>query len=228
MCSPACIDFGRKHLTRCAVNGRTILEVGSRDVNGSLRPFVEAWTPRSYVGVDITPGAGVDVLCDICEVSARFGRDVFDVVLCTEVLEHVRDWRGAPRELTAVLRPNGILLITTRSLGFPIHGYPHDFWRYELADMPQILSGMNIESLESDPYAPGVFLKARKLDAPATGLDEYELYSVVRRRRSRDVTDFDILRFTVQRRLWRLLPRSLRPAWARPQPDCRERSCGAA
>jgi hypothetical protein len=61
-----------------------------------------------------------------------------------------------------------------------------------------------------------VFLKARKRHSPVTGLDDYELYSVVRRRRSRDVSDFGILRFTVQRRLWRLLPRLLRPAWARP------------
>jgi SAM-dependent methyltransferase len=213
MCNPACLDFGRRRLAREHLADRTVLEVGAYDVNGSLRPYVESCGPRSYLGVDITPGPGVDELCDVCELSARFAAESFDVVLCTEVLEHVRNWRRAVRELTTVLRRGGILLMTTRSAGFPLHSYPADYWRYELDDIPRIFPGMRIEQLESDPYAPGVFLLARKEFVPAIdGIDDYELYSIVRSRRCREITNLDIIRFSIRRRLLRTLPRSIRPA----------------
>ena len=45
MCNRACIDFGRSHLTTDHVAGRRVLEVGALDVNGSLRPVVQAMGP---------------------------------------------------------------------------------------------------------------------------------------------------------------------------------------
>ena len=213
MCNPACLDFGQKRLDPEELAGRSVLEVGSFNVNGSLRSYVEDCRPRCYIGVDIRKGPGVDEVCDVSELTSRFGRHEFDVVLCTEVLEHVRDWRAAVRELTAVLRPGGTLLMTTRSTGFPVHAYPFDYWRYELDDIPRIFPGMRIERLESDPYAPGVFLLARKEFVPDDyRIDDYELYSIVRSRRCRDISDLDIVRFSIRRRLLRMIPRSIRPA----------------
>lgn len=213
MCHPTCIDYGKRHLSDGLLAGSTVLEVGSYDVNGSLRPIVESCAPLRYVGVDIRPGPGVDEICDVCELTERFGPESFDVVLCTEVLEHVRDWRGAVRQLSAVVRPGGTLLMTTRSAGFPVHSFPSDYWRYEIDDIPRIFPAMRIEHLESDPYAPGVLLLARKCDAPAADeIDDYELYSIVQSRRCRDITNLDIVRFSIRRRLLRAIPRSIRPA----------------
>jgi SAM-dependent methyltransferase len=193
MCNAACLEFGRSHLTPDDVRRKRVLEVGALNVNGSLRPEIEAFGPSRYVGVDVVGGPGVDEICDICELHSRFGSDSFDVVLSTEVLEHVRDWTGAISNLKRILSPDGVLVLTTRSPGFPYHGYPHDFWRFEPDDMRAIFSDLSLEALERDRLSPGVFVRARKT-APfvENDLRAFPLYSVVNERRCTDVSRFEI------------------------------------
>ncbi len=211
MCNAACIEFGRSHLTRDDVLNKKVIEVGSRDVNGSLRADVEKLGPSSYLGVDVVAGPNVDEICDISELHSRYGSESFDVVISTELLEHVRDWRHAMSNLKKILRPNGVLLLTTRSKGFPYHGYPYDFWRYEVDDIRAIFSDLSIEVIEKDPRSSGVFVKAVK---PAVfserNLDAIDLYSIVTHRHCTDVTGFDVsirrLRHKIRRLLAHVLP----------------------
>jgi SAM-dependent methyltransferase len=221
MCHASCIDFVASRLSPSEIQGSDVLEVGSRDVNGSVRPVVERARPGSYVGVDIEEGPGVDELCDATELVSRFGTEQFDVVLSTELLEHVRDWRQAVTQMKEVLRPGGTLVITTRSRGFGVHAYPHDYWRYEPEDMQRIFGDLQIESIERDPTRPGVFLKAQKPCAfePAT-LDDVALYSIIRQERALDVTDEEAREFkppfSVVDFLWSLLPERIRTDGFRP------------
>ena len=53
----------------------------------------------------------------------------FDVVICAEVLEHLRSPIDVIREAYRVLRPSGTILVTVPFL-FPIHSDPYDFGRY--------------------------------------------------------------------------------------------------
>lgn len=151
-------------LTAEDIAGRSVLEVGSYDVNGSVRPIVRALGPASYVGVDQSAGPGVDQVVSAVDLVETFGAGSFDVVISTEMLEHVEDWRPIVVQLVEVLAPGGLLVITTRSLGFPYHPYPVDTWRYTLDGMGQILvaAGLVVRELVSDPQAPGVFAIARK------------------------------------------------------------------
>ena len=78
------LDFAKKQLRRSEIEGRAVLEVGSRNVNGSLRGFLEGLGPSRYLGVDIIDGPGVDEICDIGDVVARFGESSFDVIISTD------------------------------------------------------------------------------------------------------------------------------------------------
>lgn len=145
------------------VAGRDVLEVGSLDVNGSVRSMVEARGPRSYIGVDVVDGPGVDRVVDANDLPEVFGIDSFDVVIATEMLEHAEDWQLATMMMVEVLRPGGVLVWTTRSPGFGWH-HPPDRWRYTQEAMAEILRiyGLDPVVIMADPEYPGVFVKARK------------------------------------------------------------------
>lgn len=66
-------------------------------------------------------------VCDISNIPVEPSR--FDVIVCTQVLEHLPDPLGAIQELSRILKPGGELFLTTNLL-FPIHGAPYDFFRF--------------------------------------------------------------------------------------------------
>jgi SAM-dependent methyltransferase len=204
VCNPSGIAFVRGHLAAHEVRGRHVLEVGALDVNGSVRPIIEQLGPQSYIGVDIQLGPGVDEICDVAELCERFGDSSFDLVVSTELAEHVRDWRRAFDNMKRVLRPGGTLVLTTRSRGFPLHGYPWDYWRYEPDDMSAIFDDFEIGALERDPEAPGVFVKAHRPIGHTTvaPLEHVALYSVAKKARVQDLTNHEDWIFRV-----RLIPR---------------------
>jgi len=181
MCNPQCLDFGRKWLTEDVVKGENILEVGSRNINGTLREHCKDLGCNAYVGIDIVQEAGVDIVCDVCNTELLESLTVnARVVVCTEVLEHVEDWRLAVSNMKTVLNEGGYILITTRSKGFGYHSYPHDYWRYEVEDMKKIFSDFEIISIEKDvEKEPGVFVFARKpIGFKHNDLSQIELYKV--------------------------------------------------
>jgi SAM-dependent methyltransferase len=191
MCNASCIDFAGKRISRGDVQGRRVLEVGSLDVNGSVRAVIEALSPGAYVGVDLATGPGVDELCDVAQLVERFGPESFELVVSTELVEHVRDWRTAFENMKTVLSPGGTILVTTRSRGFPVHGYPFDYWRYEPEDMARILADFEDVRIEQDPLEPGVLVVARKPCVPpaAASLSDIALFSVIAQRRVLAVSD---------------------------------------
>lgn len=143
------------------VKGRVVLEVGSQEVNGSFREFV-APEAAVYIGTDITAGRGVDILCPAEKIARLFGQGAFDLVICTELLEHVEDWRAVIRNLKAVTAVGGYIALTTRMPGFPFHGYPDDFWRFTAADLAAMFRDCHIESLVEHPSDRGVYLLAQR------------------------------------------------------------------
>ena len=103
-----------------------LLDVGAFNVNGSFRSLVDArgW---GYVGVDIVPGPGVDVVSDD-PYRYPFEDGDFDIVISGSVMEHVEAiWRWVP-ELARLVRPGGMLAIITHT-HWDYHPHPVDCWR---------------------------------------------------------------------------------------------------
>ncbi len=162
------MDWVPRVLTAGEVTGKRVVEAGAFNVNGSARHHVVSLGPASYTGTDMRDGPGVDVACLAEDLPATLGDGCADVVISTSMLEHAADWQAAIRGMVTILAPGGLLLLTTCSKGFPLHGYPEDYWRFSVEAMGQICKalGLDVERLEPDPEQPGVFALARK---PAAG-----------------------------------------------------------
>lgn len=137
------------------------LEVGSYDVNGSVRQFFTG----PFVGVDMRPGPGVDHVAVASKLPFDDGE--FGVVISTEMLEHdTRPWKSVA-EMARVLRPGGILILTARGYDhrgcFPVHDYPGDYWRFSIGAFRELLDDAGLLPLDviDDPEAPGVLSVAR-------------------------------------------------------------------
>lgn len=132
-----------------------MLELGSRNVNGSARTVLTqaGYQPRSYTGIDLEPGKDVDLVWDVAHLDALLlTPETYDVVLSTEMLEHVKDWRLALSQMEHRLQLGGLLVLTTRSPGFEYHPWPLDCWRFTVEDMQAIFAkGWRILHLETDP-----------------------------------------------------------------------------
>lgn len=173
------LEFGESIFDTEMITGKSVLEVGSRNVNGSLSAHIESLNPASYVGVDMVPGEGVDVAMPVSELVTEFGANAFDVVFSTEMLEHCEDWKNAIDQMKAVTSAGGTLIITTRGPGFPYHEWPGDFWRFTSGDMQHIFSDFEDVQVWDDPEAPGVFVKAHKPEAwIPLDLSDYEVMEV--------------------------------------------------
>lgn len=96
--------------------------------------------------LDIAPGA--DYHADICQNNNLLIPDnTFDLVICTEVLEHVSNPFAAAIEIDRLLKPTGQAYITT-PFNFRIHGPLPDNWRFTIHGLRQLFSHMEILSIE--------------------------------------------------------------------------------
>jgi SAM-dependent methyltransferase len=153
-------------------SGGPLLEIGSLDVNGSVRPLFPRADP--YVGIDLTPGAAVDVVAS----GHDFGRDEhFATVVTTECLEHDPGWDSTLANIVRVLRPGGALILTCATTGRHEHGTTrtsptmspstNDHYRNLVAaDVVGALVGMRVDLVATCWSSFDLYVVARKPPAP--------------------------------------------------------------
>ena len=108
------------------------------------RRFLESST--GYVGVDIEARPGVEAVVISPVGPLPFADGRFDVVLCTQVFEHVKNLDHVVAEITRVLKTNGRLLLSVPFI-FQLHGQPHDYRRLSEYGVRQVLSGFEVEKV---------------------------------------------------------------------------------
>lgn len=93
----------------------SVLEVGSRNVNGSIRDLFDG---SVFEGVDVAAGDGVDYVCD---ATMRLPAGPYDCVVCCEVFEHCARWPDIVVNVAGVLMSGGVLIVTAAGPGRPTH-----------------------------------------------------------------------------------------------------------
>lgn len=104
----------------------TVLDIGGKKVR-KRGQFDIAKHPVKVKYVNINPGTSPDYLCDGSNIPVE--SNSFDAVICSEVLEHVREPTPILKEAFRVLKPGGTIFICVPFL-FRIHPDPDDFCRY--------------------------------------------------------------------------------------------------
>ena len=117
-----------------AGRAQAVLDLGCGD-----KPYLPyfAGVASDYVGVDVHAGEHVDVVGPADELPFEDGR--FDVVVATQMLEHVPDPARVLREAHRVLRPGGVLLLSTHGTTV-YHPNPGDFWRWTHEGLEKLLA----------------------------------------------------------------------------------------
>ena len=115
--------------------GGNVLDVGGRNINGTCRHL---FNDGCYVVVDIADGSDVDVVADAATLDLPVR---FDVVVCTEVLEHTDQASAIVATAYRHLVAGGVFVATMAGTGRAPHSAvdggplrPDEFYRNVTAD----------------------------------------------------------------------------------------------
>lgn len=128
-----------KFLSQYATD-KKVLDIGS---GGS---FYNRYFPNRLC-VDIDKTRKPDLVADAHKLP--FNDNEFNIILCTEVLEHLKNPQKAINEMRRILKKGGKLILTTRFV-YPLHDSPYDYFRYTKYGLKELFKNWNIEYLESE------------------------------------------------------------------------------
>ncbi|WAC19652.1 class I SAM-dependent methyltransferase [Luteolibacter sp. SL250] len=120
-------EFIRKEAMPLMKPGIKVLDAGSgREQEQYLRKELLA-TGATLHTCDFCEGPGVDFVADVSDLP--FEAASYDIVLSTQVLEHVMDPQKVVSEMARVLKPGGKLFLTTPQSS-PLHNLPWNFFNF--------------------------------------------------------------------------------------------------
>ena len=118
--------------------GASVLDVGSYDVNGCLRPL---FSRQDYTGIDMAPGPNVDIVCEKYD----FGQHQYDYVISANTMEHVEAiWKWV-LAIDDVVKPGGVIAIHAPAM-IAYHAYPIHCWNIRKDGMRYIFTDWMTES----------------------------------------------------------------------------------
>ena len=147
------INSSRKYLSTFAKRAADSLPHGARvlDAGAGEGPYRDIFEKMSYESTDISmveeqPGR-ISFISDLKNIPIK--TDSYDLVFCTQTLEHVPDPQLVINEICRILKPGGKIWLTA-PLFFAEHEVPFDYFRYTQYGLIYLFksSGLNIDSIE--------------------------------------------------------------------------------
>jgi SAM-dependent methyltransferase len=109
---------------------KRVLELGSLNVNGTARDAFQ--NAKEYIGLDLRPGDGVDVVGKASDLRSLFQWYTrFDCIVATSFFEHDLTFWDTLTAIRGVLKSGGYLVLTVPTPDFPYHAEPKDYWRFQ-------------------------------------------------------------------------------------------------
>lgn len=124
------------------------------DVGSGAQPYREyIKSISSYIGLDQSER----VKPDICGQSTHipFKENYFDSVICTEVLEHLKEPERCLSEIKRVLKKEGYLYITAPQC-WGLHYEPDDYWRFTKHSLAYLIKRSGLELIKTERIG-GIF-----------------------------------------------------------------------
>jgi SAM-dependent methyltransferase len=120
------LEIGRRFFETYGLTTSTIVDLGACNVNGTLRDV----SPNGacYIGLDVAPGPGVDVVVKP-NTALPLASESVDLVVSSSTLEHDAFFWQTFVEMARITKPGGIIYINAPSNG-RYHRYPADNWRF--------------------------------------------------------------------------------------------------
>lgn len=115
-------------------HGLIVLDIGCG--NKPYYPFFKD-IASEYLGCDIEKNHLVDIICPAEMLSLK--DKSIDVIVCTQVLEHCKYPIRVIKEISRVLKGEGIAFVSTHG-NFHFHPFPHDYWRWTQEGLEQLFS----------------------------------------------------------------------------------------
>ncbi|MBI4623787.1 MAG: methyltransferase domain-containing protein [Verrucomicrobia bacterium] len=132
---------------------RTDTDIRLLDYGSGPSPYRSLFPNSDYRRADYVPSPGLAyVVDDDSRVPERDG--LFDLVLSTQVAEHVANPACYFREALRLLRPGGRFVVTTHGV-WPDHGTPYDFQRWTAAGLARDVAHAGFVNLRSAKLTAG-------------------------------------------------------------------------
>jgi len=123
--------------------GGRILDIGGKKKRKRGQFDIEKYDFRvEYANID--KKTDPDYICDAKNIDVE--DNIFDGVICSELLEHVPEPKAVLREIYRVLKPGGVLLLCVPFL-FRVHPDPYDYGRYTDFYWKTTLTEINFSSI---------------------------------------------------------------------------------
>lgn len=159
-----CLNFFKKYYTNNNTE-ITVVDFGSYDINGSLKPIFEKC---KYIGIDMEKGPNVDIVCSNNKVP--LDDNSVDLAVSSSCFEHDECFWESFLEICRVVKNNCYIYINAPSAA-SYHPHPVDCWRFypdswKALEKYANKKGYNITLIENyidetyiDKDSVGIFLK---------------------------------------------------------------------
>jgi 2-polyprenyl-3-methyl-5-hydroxy-6-metoxy-1,4-benzoquinol methylase len=187
--------IGRYSWAMALASGRRVLDAGCGTAYGSA--MLAAGAATSVVGVDRAESVLASVRGDMpdnVELATAdlrelpFNDDSFDLVVCFEVIEHIAEPGAVLDELTRVLEPNGILLVSSPNRGIYPPGNAHHLHEFTPSELESELRARlaNVTLMRQHAYLTAAVLSEEQFAADAA-LGGIELTNLVTPGRDQEI-----------------------------------------